>query len=235
MKLKEILAGLTLMCGSVCFAIIGPEGAGKSTLTKELEAAFPDIANINFGKALVTYLDYLETSGLELQKVLVAREAIKRRDKKSIDPGLIENALRFELRRLAEKATTVIALDGFPRTIEQSLRTSEIFKEFFPGCLMITAEVFCDQREAFSRAVSRKGPTDTVDNISRCHKEYFDQLPQMRELYFKWSHHLCVDSSGSQENTVAHFVKILENLVSALVENPRLCKTAGSIPELSPV
>jgi adenylate kinase family enzyme len=195
-SLAHVLAGLKEFGNGLSIYLVGPEGAGKTSLLDRIRQALGEnLGTIPFSEVLIAFLPTMADDPNLAEFVSVTDAAIKRRDKKSIPLKVVTTALEGAMHRCHSENKTDTITDGFPRTAPQGEEIPNIVDAFSPQSIIIILEARCTRPVAFRRAIKRGKSTDTPQLIGECHDEYYGQLRDMRALFAHIGHHVVVSTS----------------------------------------
>lgn len=211
-------------CKGVLFFVIGPEGSGKTTLTKALVDQYDSACMIPFSKAISEKL-----SSIELQKNKKLAEEIRMlmaQRSKNIPSSFLFSTLRGALKKYEN--SPVVAIEGFLRMEDQCEHALDIVGEFFPDHVLVCVEAVCKREIAEDRAVKRQGHNDSLSIIQSCHKEYFGKIETIREKCRSWSHHVQVCANGDEQQTLDNLSEALSVFVEEIQKEKKV-KTFSKI------
>lgn len=195
-------------CKGVLFFVIGPEGSGKTSLSKAVVNSLESSAMVPFSEAIKDHLEKIKESKPDFVKMVKSKMA---RRSKNIPHCFLLTVLRNALKVLTTdtSAPQVVVVEGFLRSQEQCKSALDVVREFLPDHTLILLEAVCDPEIALPRDLERGQDNDREQFIKDCHTKYFGQLDIILEECEQWSHRIQVSTQESPEKT-------LENLVSGI-------------------
>ncbi len=163
--------------------LIGPPGAGKTTIAAKLQEAL-GIARISAG-------NLVRDAGRE--STLIGRTIRDLSSKGDLVPDeIMMEILSGKLK--ADQCRRGFVLDGFPRTLDQARRFDKFLKGSCPGTLRV---IFLDIPEKVSHdRVLRRGREDDTENVFR-HRFtlYRDTIAAVTDHYARYDQLLRIDAN----------------------------------------
>lgn len=199
------------------FFPIGPEGSGKSSMSKAIQESVPEVQTIGISVILREYIEEQSSSKIPIyspETLACVRRKMNLRQK-DIRLCFVRDALLFALKK--HTGVKVLIIEGWLRQPEQCKNTIQFLSDYFPHHLLICAEAVCSLQTAFERAVKNRAlATDKPDIIQRCHQEYEQLSPVIMGLCDQFAHTLQISTENSPEETLQHLGASLHALAMSL-------------------
>jgi adenylate kinase family enzyme len=199
--------------------VTGPEGSGKSTLSRAVDIEGQPVSIVSFSQELKRFIEAKKEDDQWKIAVRRAEKALAKRSK-DLSPRLVKEVFRQALQAIPSDRRSLIVFEGFLRKDYQCAETPQLVADILPHHVLMCVEAVCPADIAHARALNRGLQTDTQELIAQCHQEYFAQLPLIRDLCKQWAHYVEVPTVHTEEKTRDAFKAELDNLLATLQEDP---------------